>query len=55
MVWAFGAFTGNSKSDSSDGMQFHNSNANTWTLQVNSDGSMVSGGNNGLPIPTPVT
>ena len=49
MIWAFNNFTGNSVATSSDGMAYHGANKNSWSMQVNSDGIVVSGGNNGIP------
>jgi hypothetical protein len=48
MVWAFGSFTGNKDSTSDDGMQYHNGNRDWWNLTIKSDGTVVSGGTNGL-------
>lgn len=32
-------------------MQYHSGEKSTWSLQVFSNGTVVSAGNNGLPIP----
>jgi len=52
MIWAFSNFTGNSNSTTDDGMQYHGTQKGLFTNEIYSDGSVISGGDNGLS-PTP--
>lgn len=54
MVWAFANFTGNTNANSDDGLNYHDKNYGFFTTQIDSDGTVYSGGDNGLS-PTPVT
>jgi len=49
MIWAFNEFSGNSVPSTDDGMKYHGLNKDNWTLQINSDNTVISGGSNGLP------
>ena len=58
MIWSHGKYAVDTLDLTSDaGMSYHgpSGHSTTWQLTINSDGSVVTAGDNGNPSATPIT